>query len=210
MLQSCFLDNGDFNNEEFNKLVQQHRGQIIGNIQNFFIIGGDKQDLYQWGLIGLYKAVLQFDETKGIPFYWIVEWNIKNTIKTAVTSARRKKHEVLSRSISLYQRCDDGQDDKECAEISQYLSQCYEDPSNVIIEKETIAHINFIIKSSLSTLEYKVMTLWTLGYRQPEIASQIGVGVKVVDNAMQRARKKLTNRFGSCEDALGATRKFKI
>ena len=136
--------------------------------------------------------------------------DVLQTVPTSYSAARRKKHEVLNHSMLLYQRTDSGQEGKECEKPSQHLSRYYEDPSDVILEKEVIENINYIVKSSLSALEYKIMTLWTLGYRQPEIASQIGVGIKVVDNAMQRARKKLTNLFRSCDDAMSATQKYGI
>ena len=189
MLERCFYESGEFNEDEFVLLVKQYKGKIIGYIRKFFLPGAEKDDLYQLGIIGLYNAVLKFDESKGSSFCLFADFYIRNTIKTAVTSANRKKHEVLNSAVSLY--CPVFSTDADDRLLDYVYDKKAQDPLKLIIEKEKAEYLTYICRDTLSKMEKKVMILYLEGYTQGQIAFELSMETRVVDNAIQRARKKL-------------------
>ena len=193
VLAGCFYNDGRINNEEFEKIVSKYNKIILRYVKIYYLPGGDYRDMYQWGLIGLYKAVCYYDETRGSSFRLIAELNIKNTIKSAVTMHNRKKHCILNEAISL----------NTIVELSNTNSQSQlelqgvfnensvNDPVDMIIEKETITRISGELTNVLSQLEKRVIDLYIAGYKQREIAQKLNLQKKVVDNAVQRARQKM-------------------
>lgn len=194
MLKSCFHDNGEINEDEFAILVKKFKGKIIGYSRNFFLPGGDYDDLYQWGVIGLYHAVLKYEEVKGNSFYLIADCYIKNTIKTAVTTANRKKHEVLNGASSLHYPIDDGVDADDIF-MDYICNNKAQDPLALIIQRENVECLTYAYRYILSKLEKVVMGLYVAGYKQSQIAIELGMDKRVVDNAIQRSRRKLMNHL---------------
>lgn len=191
MLERCFYRSGEFNEDEFVLLVKQFRGKIIAYIHKFFLPGADRDDLYQMGTIGLYYAVLKFDESKGNSFYLFADFYIRNTIKTAITTANRRKHDVLNSAVSLNRpmfTTDADSDDKFLDYIYDNKAQ---DPLTLIIEKEKVEYLTYISRYTLSGMEAKVMNLYLAGYKQGQISFELSMESRAVDNAIQRARKKL-------------------
>lgn len=192
MLAKCFDENGKINNEEFRLLAQEYRGKIVAYSRNFFIPGGDWNDLYQWGLIGLYNAVLKFDETRGKSFYIIADYYIKSSIKTAVTTANRRKQEVLNTALSLYHPWQNDAKSDDDAIVFHLTDPSAHDPLKAVVEQENIQYVLEVCQSVLSKAEMEVMHYYLTGYKQRQIAQKMGVDSRVVDNAIQRARRKLT------------------
>jgi RNA polymerase sporulation-specific sigma factor len=189
MLERCFYESGELNEDEFVLLVKKFKGKIIGYIGKFFLPGADKEDLYQWGTIGLYNAVLKFDESKGNSFCLFADFYIRNTIKTAITSANRKKHEVLNSAVSLH--CPMFNIDVGERILDYVYDKKAQDPLTIIIEKEKAEYLTYICRSTLSKMEKRVMKLYLEGYTQGQIAFELSMETRVVDNAIQRGRKKL-------------------
>lgn len=195
MLKKCFYENGEFNEDEFALLVKKFRGKILGYAWNFYLPGGDREDLFQWGMIGLYHAVLSFDESKGKSFYLIADINIKNMIKSAITMANRKKHEALNAASSLHCPITDAKDDSEVLLCHVLSANKDEDPLAAILERERVEYVTSVFRCTLSKSERKIMELYLEGYQQRQIAFELEMDKKVVDNAIQRARKKLITHF---------------
>lgn len=191
MLAACFYNDGSVNNAEFEKIVSRYNKVILHYVKIYYLPGGDYHDMYQWGLIGLYKAVRHYDEERGKSFHLIAELNIKNTIKSAVTMYNRKKHYILNKAISLSVIADwsNTSDQLELIGIIKQISS--DDPAEQIIENETIKTIYAIMDSVLSRLEKRVIELYIAGYKQREIAQILDFQEKIVDNAIQRAHKKM-------------------
>lgn len=191
VLAECFYNDGRINNEEFEKIVSKYNKIILRYVKIYYLPGGDYRDMYQWGLIGLYKAVCHYDEARGSSFRLIAELNIKNTIKSAVTMHNRKKHYILNEAISLNTLVESSNTKSQFESQGIFNKNSSDDPADMIIEKETITKINGELANVLSRLEKKVIDLYIEGYKQREIAQKLNLQEKVVDNAVQRARKKM-------------------
>ncbi len=193
VLAGCFYNDGRINNEEFEKIVSKYNKIILRYVKVYYLPGGDYRDLYQWGLIGLYKAVCYYDEARGSSFRLIAELNIKNTIKSAVTMHNRKKHGILNEAISLNAIVElSNTNNRSQLELQGvFNTNSANDPVDMIIEKESITRISGELANVLSQLEKRVIGLYIEGYKQREIAQKLDLPEKVVDNALQRARKKM-------------------
>ena len=191
VLAGCFYNDGRINNEEFEKIVSKYNKIILRYVKVYYLPGGDYRDLYQWGLIGLYKAVCYYDEARGSSFRRIAEFNIQNTIKSAVTMHNRKKHCILNEAISLNTIVESSNTKSQLESQGVFNKNSSDDPADMIIEKETITKINGELANVLSRLEKRVIDLYIEGYKQREIAQKLNLQEKVVDNAVQRARKKM-------------------
>lgn len=202
MLKTCFYENGEFNEDEFAILVRKFKGKILGYTHDFFLPGGDRDDLFQWGVIGLYHAVLKFDEAKGKSFYLIADLYIKNVIKSAITSANRKKHEILNSAISLNKPIPDARDDNELLLYRLQSDNEDEDPLAAVIKCEGVEYFANVCQETLSKREKKIMELYLAGYQQRQISFELEIDRKVVDNAIQRARKKLISHFMNLKDVV--------
>ncbi|WP_094606654.1 RNA polymerase sigma-H factor [Sporomusa silvacetica DSM 10669] len=188
MLESCFDSDGCVNNEEFEKIARQYNKVILRYLKTYYLPGGDYQDMYQWGLIGLYKAVRHYDEQRGKSFRLIAELNIKNTIKSAVTMYNRKKHCFLNEAVSLH-----GMPDSPGISLEAvFIDTKQTDPAVLIIEEEMVERIEDELEHSLSCMEKQVIDLYIAGYKQREIAKKLNLQEKVVDNAIQRVRSKMS------------------
>ncbi|HML35504.1 sigma-70 family RNA polymerase sigma factor [Sporomusa sphaeroides] len=191
VLAECFYNDGRINNEEFERIVSKYNKIILRYVKIYYLPGGDYRDMYQWGLIGLYKAVCHYDEARGSSFRLIAELNIKNTIKSAVTMHNRKKHYILNEAISLNTIVESSNTKSQLESQGVFNKNSSDDPADMIIEKETITKINGELANVLSRLEKRVIDLYIEGYKQREIAQKLNLQEKVVDNAVQRARKKM-------------------
>ncbi|CQR69993.1 RNA polymerase sigma-H factor [Sporomusa ovata DSM 2662] len=188
MLESCFDSDGCVNNEEFEKIARQYNKVILRYLKTYYLPGGDYHDMYQWGLIGLYKAVRHFDEQRGKSFRMIAELNIKNTIKSAVTMYNRKKHCFLNEAVSLH-----GVPDSPGISLEAvFIDTKQTDPAVLIVEEEMVERIEDELEHSLSCMEKQVIDLYIAGYKQREIAKKLNVQEKVIDNAIQRVRSKMS------------------
>lgn len=195
MLAACFYEDGKVNNEEFERVVLRYHKIILRYVKTYYLPGGDYRDMYQWGLIGLYKAVCHFDEERGRSFRLIAELNIKNTIKSAVTMYNRKKHYILNEALSLNTLTESPGMNGQLESVVLLNKKLPDDPAALIIEKEAISTINGELSNVLSNLEKRVIDLHIEGYKQREIAQILGLQEKVVDNAVQRARNKMALRL---------------
>ena len=188
MLESCFDSDGCVNNEEFEKIAIQYNKVILRYLKTYYLPGGDYQDMYQWGLIGLYKAVRHYDEQRGKSFRLIAELTIKNTIKSAVTMYNRKKHCFLNEAVSLH-----GMPDSPGISLEAvFIDTKQTDPAVLIIEEEMVERIEDELEHGLSCMEKQVIDLYIAGYKQREIAKKLNLQEKVIDNAIQRVRSKMS------------------
>lgn len=194
MLQNCFYPSGDFNQEEFSRLAHQFRQIIYAQASRYYLPGGDIEDLYQWGLLGLYKAVMHYDETSSYSFDFIAKINIKNMIKSAITMANRKKHLAINQAFPLYHGGLLPTAGLPALSESLPADQRSPDPLDVLIAQEAVHTIMTFIETKLSTNEQAILQLYLQGYKQRHISETLNFDIKAVDNAIQRARKKL-HRF---------------
>ena len=172
-----------------NYLIDKYKTLVNSKVSKYYIIGAEKEDIVQEGLIGLYKAVKNFDAEKQNSFKTFANLCVERQLITAIKSSNRQKHLPLNSYLSLNQNAFDGEDsDTELLEV--FNSNTIEDPLDTITKKEYYAKVETAIDKMLSDFEKKVLTRYIKGESYTEIAEKLDAPVKSVDNAIQRIRKK--------------------
>lgn len=155
----------------------------------YFLTGGDSDDLIQEGMMGLIKAVREFDCSKEASFRTFAEVCIRNRVFSALRAAAREKHSPLNRSISLETPFFDSS-----AYAALTTGHSFPDPEELYILRENAERDLFRINQQLSPLERRVLSLYLDGMTCGEMARELGRPVKSVENAVQRIRRKAARR----------------
>lgn len=173
-------------------LLKKYKDLVLLISKPFFILGGDDQDLLQEGMIGLFKAVRNFDENKKIKFSTFAGLCIKRSIYSAITKSNNPKNDPLNKGISI-SPTDESDEENFFTGLSTEdvgLSEIY-NPEDNIINKEKYEELLEFMGENLSKLEYKVIDLYILGLPTSRIADILGMNEKTTDNALQRAKNKI-------------------
>ncbi len=155
----------------------------------YFIIGADKEDVLQEGMIGLYKSIRNYQQNKETPFKAFAELCIIRQMITAIKSATRQKHMPLNTYISLNKPVYDGESEK--TYLDTIVSDKVLNPEELFIGQEAKTFIEQHINESLTKLECKVLELYLQGKNYNEISVIIRKPEKSIDNALQRVKRKL-------------------
>lgn len=182
---------GDKRAEEM--LYARYKQIVRSRARTYFLIGADREDIIQEGMIGLYKAVLDYQFDRQASFRSFAELCITRQIISAIKSATRKKHIPLNSYISFNRSVFDG--DNERPLIDVLTSTRMTDPEEVLIGRENYAAVADSIEHSLSKLERNALGFYLDGYSYQQIADALQVTTKSVDNAIQRVKKKLEVRL---------------
>lgn len=170
----------------YSHIITRYRNLVYKKAKAYYIKGAEEEDLIQEGMIGLYKAVQDFNP--GIsPFSSFAKLCVSRNMITAVKNSSRNKHMPLNSYISL-----NGSDDAKeecCYEIADDTNSV--NPENILINRENLHGITYRINRALSKLELNVLALYLDGFSYQEIAEKLGKDAKAVDNAVQRIRKKI-------------------
>ena len=170
-------------------IFDSFRGYIRSLSNKYYIAGADKDDLIQEGMIGLFKAIRDFDNSKLASFKSFAELCVRRQIITAVKAATRKKHLPLNNYISLSKPVFDDESD---GTLEDFLSELKSaDPEELFIWKENAAIIGEKMNEVLSKLEREVLGMYLEGKSYQEIAKLMERPPKSIDNALQRIKKKL-------------------
>ena len=181
------IKSGD--NEALNYLLNKYKEVVNIKVSRYFIIGAEKEDIIQEGLIGLYKAIKNYDTEKQNSFKSFANLCIERQLITAIKSSNRQKHMPLNSYLSLNMSAyDNEEDDTSIYEI--FDANIIEDPLDTITKKEYFSSVENVIDSSLSDFEKKVLNRYVQGESYVKIAERLDAPVKSVDNAIQRIRKK--------------------
>ena len=181
------IKSGD--NNALDYLLKKYQEVVNMKVSRYFIIGAEKEDIIQEGLIGLYKAIKSFDPEKQNSFKSFANLCIERQLITAIKSSNRQKHMPLNSYLSLNMSAyDDYDDDTSIYDI--FDANIIEDPLDTITKKEYYKSVENIIKKSLSTFEKNVLNELVNGSSYTAIAQKLDSPVKSVDNAIQRIRKK--------------------
>lgn len=181
------IKNGDENALEF--LISKYKNLVNNKVSKYFIIGAEKEDIVQEGLIGLFKAIKDYDKTKQNSFKSFASLCIERQIITAIKTSNRQKHLPLNSSLSLNNTVNDNDNETSFLEIVDAPN--VEDPLETITKKEYFTHIKSKLNSNLSDFEKKVLYNYIEGNSYTSIAEKLDMPVKSIDNAIQRIRKKL-------------------
>ena len=174
-------------------LYARYKQIVRSKARMYFLVGADREDIIQEGMIGLYKAVLDYQFDRQASFRAFAELCITRQIISAIKSATRKKHIPLNTYISFNRSVFEG--DNERPLIDVLTSTRITDPEEVLIGRENYAAVADSIEHSLSKLERGALELYLLGYSYQQIASMLNISTKSVDNAIQRVKKKLEARL---------------
>ncbi|MDQ4142287.1 MAG: RNA polymerase sporulation sigma factor SigH [Actinomycetota bacterium] len=171
-------------------LLGRYRNFARSKARSYFLAGSDKEDVVQEGMIGLYKAIRDFDPSQETPFRAFAELCISRQILTAIKTANRNKHQPLNSSISLDAPAyANERSDKSVAD--SLIAPTMTDPAEVLISAEEIEGIRTSMRDNLTELEGDVLRLYMDGKSYEEIAGALGNHVKSIDNALQRIKRKL-------------------
>ena len=170
-------------------LIQKYREMAKKKAHKYYINGGDNDDVMQEGMIGIFKAIRDFNEETGTPFAVFAELCVERQIQTAITGANREKHRPLNESVSLF-----GETKSEADSINIPAGK-EEEPEKVALFKEAIDALFEEAESKLSYMEQEVFRKIMQGKTYTEIAKELGKTPKSVDNAMQRIKKKIKFRL---------------
>ena len=174
-------------------LLNKYKGMVLSCSKTLFILGGDNDDLVQEGMIGLFKAIRDFDENKNIKFSTFAQVCIKRNIYTAITRSNNPKNDPLNKGVSISHTDSAEEEDEYAKSLSTEelgLSEIY-NPEDNLINKEKYNEITSFMMKDLSKLEYQVMDLYIIGLTTSEIAKVLGKNEKTTDNAFQRAKNKI-------------------
>lgn len=169
-------------------LMERYNNVVNMKANKFFMIGAEREDMVQEGMIGLYKAVKSFDLNKQNSFKTFANLCIERQLITAVKNSNRQKHIPLNSSVSLNASAYDENDDTSVIDVLE--TNTVDDPSDIIAKKEYYNFIETKIEESLSGFEKQVLEQYKLGKSYAAIADSLDTKVKSVDTAIQRIRKK--------------------
>lgn len=170
------------------ELYARYKLLVRAKARSFFLVGGDQEDLIQEGMLGCYKAVLEYDAAKNSSFRSFAELCITRQILSAIKTATRKKHGPLNSYVSL-DRPAYGEDDE--TSLMNTVSGMHADPEELLISQETVQQLLQKLQERLSKLERQVLGLYLQGLSQPQIAQVVNKPIKSVSNALQRIKHKL-------------------
>jgi len=170
-------------------LINKYKKLVKMKARSYFLIGADTEDIIQEGMIGLYKAVRNFQYKKISSFKAFAELCITRQIITAIKSATRQKHIPLNSYISLNRPIYNEDSDRTLLDIVDNLST--NDPQDLFLDNEKLKNLKERIKKILSDLERDVLEAYLEAKSYQEISDELGRHVKSIDNALQRIKRKL-------------------
>jgi RNA polymerase sporulation-specific sigma factor len=170
-------------------IINKYKNFVRAKARSYFLIGADKEDIVQEGMIGLYKAIRDFRNDKLSSFRAFAELCITRQIITAIKTATRQKHIPLNSYVSLNKPIYDEESDRTLLDI--LTASKITDPEELIISREELASIEAKIGEILSELELEVLMSYLQGKSYQEIACDLDRHVKSIDNALQRVKRKL-------------------
>lgn len=178
-----------------NYLINKYENFVKSKAKSYFLIGADKEDIYQEGMIGLYKAIRDYNPEKLASFKAFAELCVTRQIITAIKTATRQKHIPLNTYISLNKPIYEEESDRTLLDILSTIK--VSDPEELIISQEEVSKIESEIGEVLSSLEMEVLMSYLDGKSYQEIACDLDRHAKSIDNALQRVKRKLEKSLGN-------------
>ena len=179
----------DQDDEAMCYLISKYRNFVRAKARSYFLIGADREDIVQEGMIGLYKAIRDFRNDKQASFRAFAELCVTRQIITAIKTATRQKHIPLNSYVSLNKPIYDEESDRTLLDVLSGVKVT--DPEELVISHEEFADIEAKMEDILSELEWKVLMSYLDGKSYQEISQELGRHVKSIDNALQRVKCKL-------------------
>ena len=176
-------------------LLEKYKNLVNIKVSKYFMIGAEKEDILQEGMIGLFKAIQSFNEQKQNSFKSFANICIERQLITAIKSTNRQKHMPLNTYLSLNTAAYDNNEDDSVELIDTFNNKTAEDPLETIMKKEYYSEVEEAINKNLSKFEKQVLDRYLKGESYVTIAKRLDSPVKSVDNAIQRIRKKASKNM---------------
>lgn len=180
--------------ESIEVLIQRYKSFVRKKIKSNYFIGADREDLIQEGMIGLFKAICDYNPNREASFKSFATLCITRQLSTAFKTATRQKHMPLNTSISLNLPIG-GEEDDQITLMDTLKDDINHNPEELIIHQEDLEMLQKHMKETLSELEWEVLLSHTQGKNYHEIAKDMGKSVKSIDNALQRIKRKLSENM---------------
>ena len=171
-------------------LIRKYKNFVKAKASSYFLVGGDREDIIQEGMLGLYKAIRDYEVQKLASFRGFAELCITRQIITAIKTATRQKHQPLNSYVSLNKPIFSEHSDRTLLDVLEGSE--LSNPEELVVTHESYNVLEKNIKRMLSELELAVLKEYLTGKSYQEIANALGRHVKSIDNALQRIKKKLT------------------
>jgi len=168
-------------------ILDKYKPFVRKKANTMYLIGGETEDLIQEGMIGLFKAIRDYDEEKESSFYHFAELCVNRQIYTVIEAYNRKKHAPLNTYVSLYS----GTNEDGVVLADALTAQGAENPEQMMIDQENLVLFMEQLKERLSKMECQVLDLYLSGLNYQQIAEEMGKSSKAIDNALQRIKAKV-------------------
>lgn len=175
-------------------LMEKYKGFVRQKARAMFLIGGETDDLIQEGMIGLFKAIRDYDTGRDASFFTFADLCVSRQMYTAIQAAGRLKNAPLNSYISIYadySRQEEGESSEEVKLINSLISPLEKNPEELLIDRENVERIEQMIERELSPFEKQVLDLYLTGMPYGQIAKVLGRDDKSTDNALQRVKAKI-------------------
>lgn len=173
-------------------IMDKYKNLVRKKAKSMYILGADNDDLIQEGMIGLFKAVRDYDPGRDASFYTFADLCISRQMYNAVQASRREKHAPLNTYVSLYTDMAEAEGDGNSTALVNVIASASEsNPEQLMIDRENVADIEAIIEKELSSFEKQVLDLYITGMSYSQIARVLSRDAKSTDNALQRLKAKL-------------------
>lgn len=180
-------------NDAVDYLMEKYKNLVRQKARRLYIIGGDTEDLIQEGMIGLYKALRDYDSAKKVSFYTFADLCISRQIYSAIKASNRKKNQPLNTYISFYapigKKNEESEEDISLVDVMFWNKNA--NPEKIVVDKEHINVIEYELERRLSQMENEVLKLYIKGYSYVQIAEVLGKSPKSIDNTLQRIKAKV-------------------
>jgi len=184
------LAKGDDSNAlEF--LLNKYKGMVRLRARSYYLIGADREDLIQEGMIGLYRAICDYDSSKQVSFKSFADICVTRQLITAIKAATRQKHRPLNSYVSLNKAAYDEDDNERTLLDTVAGDETTQNPEDIMIDRESYEQTEARINKLLSDFEQQVLELYVAGKPYQEIAAILNRSAKSIDNALQRTKAKL-------------------
>ena len=170
-------------------LIEKYKTLVKSKAKLYYIVGADSEDVIQEGMIGLFKAIRNFDKDKNASFKTFADVCINSQIITAIKKANRQKHQPLNESVSLNWEIEEGDINNTIGDILRASKE--NDPEALTLIKEVVSCLNAYDSGIFSDFEWKVWNEKLKGTEYTEIAKRLNKSPKSIDNALQRIKKKV-------------------
>lgn len=180
-------------------LMERYRNFVRSKSRTYFLIGADKEDIIQEGMIGLYKSIRDFNPDAQTSFRSFAELCVTRQMITAIKKATRQKHIPLNSYVSLNKPVYDEENERVLLET--FIGRNILNPEEIMLDKERFLDIESKLPKVLSKLEWRVLIKYLEGKSYTEIAQQIGKSDKSIDNALQRIKKKIEKHIINDKEA---------